>query len=99
MSAECSVCRGEISPLAKKCPHCLTDFRQGEGYVIGGATGNSDIDRLIDILVKPGIYLLILMFPIGLVLDYLNAPFWLGVTLAVILGCYLLANREKLPDF
>jgi len=99
VTAECSVCRREISPQAKKCPYCQTDFRQDEGYVIGGTTSNSDIDRLIDTLVKPGIYLLILMFPIGLVLDYFNVPFWLGVTFALILGCYLIANREKLPDF
>ena len=99
MSAECSVCRGEISPLARKCPHCLTDFRQDEGYVIGGTTRNSDIDRLIDILIKPGIYLLILMFPIGLLLDYFNVPFGVGVTFALVLGCYLIAHREKLPDF
>lgn len=99
MSAECSVCRSEISPLAKKCPHCQTDFRQDEGYVIGGVTHDGDFTQLIEFLVKPGIYLLILMFPIGLVLDYLNVPFWLGVTFAIVLGCYLIANRERLPDF
>lgn len=28
---KCPVCWEEISPVAQKCPHCLTDFRN-DGY-------------------------------------------------------------------
>lgn len=99
MSAECSICRSVISPFARKCPYCQTDFRFDEGYVIGGANYSSDVDQLLEVLVTPGLYLLVLLIPLCLLLDYFDVPFWLGTIITLILGCVLLINRKKLPDF